>query len=145
MIAMGDIILKYGDVASDKPDDTQWAGIWLEQDGCKACLSLFGIELQNSNIVSNRIVGIDYTYKPFLTDAGAMRLSVGFSVAEKAINDSEQANFHLGWGLVGYNCIAKNVHCGIHYDHFSNGRKVLDRDHIERNEPLDLLSIGISF
>jgi len=145
--AHSDIILKYGMVASDEPDDTNFGGIWLEQSDCTSCLSIFGIELHNDkDLVSNRIAGIDFTYKALhRPDAGTIRLTFGYAMAEKAINDSEQFNFHLGAALVGNHAIAKNVHWGLYWDHFSNGRRVLDRSHIPKNNPLDLVSMGITF
>lgn len=144
--ANAEVILKFGKVASAFPDDTNYGGIWLEQDNCQQCISLFGMELNNDDLVTNRIAGIDWTYKAFYRpEAGTVRFSIGYSIAEKPVNDSEQFNFHLGLALVGYKAFFNHISFGLYYDHFSNGRTVLDRNHIQENEPLDLLSIGFGF
>lgn len=143
--AISDIYLKYGMVASDKPDNASFGGVWLEQDGCRACLSLFAVEFHTNNLISNRIAGIDYSYSIVENNDGKIKLSFGYAIAEKAINDSEQFNFHLGGTFVIKNAIANKVDLFLSYDHFSNGKRVLDRNQLIKNIPIDMLSVGISF
>lgn len=143
--AISDIYLKYGAVASDYPDDTTFGGVWLEQDGCRACLSIFAVEFHTNDLISNRIAGVDYRYSVIENSDGRIQLSFGYAVAEKAINDSEQFNFHIGGTFVIKNAIANKVDLFLSYDHFSNGKRVLDRGQLIKNIPIDMLSVGISF
>ncbi len=144
-LAISDIYLKYGAVASDYPDNTSFGGVWLEQDGCRACLSIFAVEFHTNDLISNRMAGIDYRYGILEDEDARIQLSVGYAVAEKAINDSEQFNFHLGGAFVMKNAIANKVDLILSYDHFSNGKRVLDREQLIKNIPIDMLSVGISF
>jgi hypothetical protein len=143
--AISDVYLKYGMVVSDEPNNALFGGIWLEQDKCRACLSIFAVEFHTNDLISNRMVGIDYGYNIIENADGVIKLSFGYAVAEKAINDSEQFNFHLGGAFIIKSIIANKVNLIISYDHFSNGKRVLGRDHLIKNIPIDMLSVGISF
>ncbi len=144
-LATADIYLKYGSVTGPEPEHTTFGGVWLEQDNCRACLSLFAVEFQSDDLISNRIAGVDYRYAVIQNADARIQFSFGYAVAEKAINDSEQFNFHLGAMMVAKNAIGKNIDIFIAYDHFSNGKRVLDREQIPKNIPIDMLSIGIAF
>jgi len=141
--AMSDVIMKYGAVANNQPEDTTFGAVWLEQDNCNQCLSLFAFEFHSNDLVSNRVAGVDYTWKVLRKDSAHIRLSFGYAVAEKTINNGEQFNFHYGGGFVLK--ANKYFNMGLYYDHFSNGKTVLDRSHIEKNTPIEMLSLGIQF
>ena len=140
-----DIILKLGVIASDTGNNDTWAGIWGETDNCKYCIALFALETyKDDDNPRDKLVGVDYVIKAIENDVGIARVNLGFALSDGPLQDGEVFNFHFGLSMAFKNCIYK-MSCSLNYDHFSNGQKVFNRDHVLVNDPLDLMSIGIGF
>ena len=147
--ASADIILKYGTVISNDnaAHTSTWAGIWGETDNCDYCVALFALETYHSGTASSqeRLLGVDYVIKPLENDDGVIRVNLGFAGADKTLKGGEIFNFHAGLSFEAKKAIAGKYSLLISYDHFSNGKTLLSRDHIVVNNPLDLFSVGIGF
>lgn len=146
--ANADIILKYGIVTSDndEPHNVTWAGVWAETNNCSECIALFAVETYRANEDNprDRLVGVDYVIKFLENNSGAVRTNFGFAIADNGgLQDGEIFNFHFGASMELK--AAKNYSLMISYDHFSNGNRLFDRNHIAVNNPLDLMSIGLVF
>ena len=150
--ANADIIFKGGMAVNDNGIDDEnksnvtWVGIWGETDNCEYCISLFILETYSSNNnPRDRLVGTDYVIKSFENNDGVIRTNLGFAISEEPIQGGEQFNFHFGLSMEAKKAIMGKYSLIFSYDHFSNGMTLFDRDHIEVNVPLDLMSLGIVF
>lgn len=124
--------------------ETNGAILGIESTSCgRHCINPYFVRLSNKYGTHDGL-GVDYTYKlGYRPGRDAFRVSAGLVGFDQPLNEGEAANFHLGVSFEVYSGGTWSALLSL--DHFSNGRKILNRSDVDRNLPANLLSLGIRF